>query len=384
MNFEGQLNFPQFLTLLAAFQALQLGAISIFRKKKNPGANRIFAVTMLILALLLLMATRRFSGLPLAQPPYWVVHCWGALALLVSPLIYLYVRKSIDSRFKLGGVGLLHFLPATIHLLFLLPILIADPETRASLVRMYLDQRLFRSLLPGVPLGFIQASIYFLLSFWWVRKLEAHVKETASFTDELQIRWLKWYTTLLVLLLILLLAGQFFGGVGEPNWTTALAVLAFLTAVLLTSSIQPELFHGIPTALELQGASSEGEAKYSKSKLDEERKQSYMERLMRFFEEERPYLQPELTLADVSDALKISPKALSQVINEKLGKNFLDFVNGYRVEIAKSMLIDPDRRHLSVLGVALDAGFNSKSAFYKAFKQKTGTTPTAFRKSRLG
>ena len=72
-----------------------------------------------------------------------------------------------------------------------------------------------------------------------------------------------------------------------------------------------------------------------------------------------------------------------QIINEKMGRNFLDFVNQYRVEEAKGMLTDENRNHLTVLSIAYDAGFNSKTAFYSAFKKQTGTSPTKYRKSPI-
>ena len=73
---------------------------------------------------------------------------------------------------------------------------------------------------------------------------------------------------------------------------------------------------------------------------------------------------------------------LSQLLNENLNQKFYDFVNGYRVEEAKRALFDPANDHLTILAVALEAGFSSKSAFNAAFKKFAGTTPSDFRKQR--
>jgi len=97
-------------------------------------------------------------------------------------------------------------------------------------------------------------------------------------------------------------------------------------------------------------------------------------------EQEKLYLDAKLSLPRLSEALKVSSNYLSQVINEQLNHNFFDFVNGYRVEEAKGRLIGDKGKSANILTVANDAGFNSKSAFYSAFKKHTGMTPGEFRK----
>jgi len=100
--------------------------------------------------------------------------------------------------------------------------------------------------------------------------------------------------------------------------------------------------------------------------------------LLAFMESEKPYLEPELTLADLARRLHTNPVVLSQVINVGLGRNFNDFVNEYRVEAFKQLVRDPANRHLSYLGLALECGFNSKATFNRAFKKRTGLAPNEF------
>jgi AraC-like DNA-binding protein len=96
---------------------------------------------------------------------------------------------------------------------------------------------------------------------------------------------------------------------------------------------------------------------------------------------ERPYLESQLTLPQLAQQLGISPNYLSQVINEQLQKNFFDFINEYRVAEAKSKLTADSTTKGSIADVAYDSGFNSKSAFYTAFKKHVGMTPSEFRAS---
>ena len=91
------------------------------------------------------------------------------------------------------------------------------------------------------------------------------------------------------------------------------------------------------------------------------------------------YREGQLSLKQVADELRISPHALSQVLNQTLGVTFYDYINGYRVEAVKSTLVDSRKRHLTILTLAYEAGFESKATFNNAFKKHTGLTPSQFR-----
>jgi AraC-like DNA-binding protein len=119
--------------------------------------------------------------------------------------------------------------------------------------------------------------------------------------------------------------------------------------------------------------------KYRKSALTGEQAEKILARLVNVMEHDKPYLEMGLTLHMLADKLEVSPHHLSQVINEKLDKSFFDFVNEYRVGEAKKALADSESDRFSILGIAMEAGFNSKSAFYTAFKKYTGMTPSQFK-----
>jgi AraC-like DNA-binding protein len=101
-------------------------------------------------------------------------------------------------------------------------------------------------------------------------------------------------------------------------------------------------------------------------------------KIEQLFIEQKLYLEPELSLSDLATKLKTNTSVLSAAINQNFGKNFNDFVNEYRVEEVKRLLKDPTYAHLSLLGVALECGFNSKSTFNRAFKKFTGQSPKEF------
>ncbi|MEM1125812.1 MAG: helix-turn-helix domain-containing protein [Bacteroidota bacterium] len=377
MNPEPSLTTAQVLMLLGALQGLLLAAASFFWKHDNRIANRLFASIILILVWMMgTVGVRGFVGVPPVGAPYAIIHAWGALALCLGPLVYVHVRTSVDASYLFTWKRLVHALPALIHLSLLLPLPFVGPELRATMVERFLELELYRSLVPGIRIGFVVTSLYVLASFVWIRRFERHVTEVASFQDDLRVRWLKWFTGLLVVLLFLL--GLFI--LRELYRVMIAGALAsFMSALTFIALVRPEVFHGIPTALKLSEADPEGE-KYEASQLDEEQKATHLQALLQHFETERPYLQQELTLRDVSNQINVPYRYVSQVVNEKLDRHFMDFVNGYRVEAAKRMLLDPAWSHLTIDGIAGEAGFKSRSAFYTAFKKVTGMTPGAFRK----
>lgn len=121
--------------------------------------------------------------------------------------------------------------------------------------------------------------------------------------------------------------------------------------------------------------------RYAKSGLDASHIRLLAQQLKQFMDESKPYLDGNLTLPQLAEALDCSVNHLSQVINSEIGLGFFDFINGYRVRDAIELLSSTVTPEQAVLNIALAAGFNSTSTFYAAFKKHTGQTPTRYRKA---
>ncbi|MCI4670438.1 MAG: helix-turn-helix domain-containing protein [Bacteroidia bacterium] len=118
------------------------------------------------------------------------------------------------------------------------------------------------------------------------------------------------------------------------------------------------------------------------SSLDEDTAILFQERLSQFMKQEQPFLNPSLSLRSLAAQIDIHPNQLSWLLNERLGKNFNEFINHFRVEHFKSLVVAPKNSHISLIGLAYESGFNSKTAFNTTFKKLTGTTPGAYLKEQ--
>jgi TolB-like protein/class 3 adenylate cyclase/AraC-like DNA-binding protein/lipoprotein NlpI len=118
--------------------------------------------------------------------------------------------------------------------------------------------------------------------------------------------------------------------------------------------------------------------KYKKSSLKLEDIKKYVLRLEQFMKEEKPYLLPDLTLRRLAKLTDIHPNQLSQLLNEQLGKNFSEYVNTYRLETFKILANQAKNRHLTILALAYESGFNSKTVFNTFFKKRMGKTPREY------
>jgi len=123
--------------------------------------------------------------------------------------------------------------------------------------------------------------------------------------------------------------------------------------------------------------------KYQKSLFDNSLLKKYKIQLDRLMLEEEPYLDPTLTIRALAEMMQIPSNHVSQLLNEGYGKNFSDFVNTYRLETFKAKVADPSQRHLTILALAYDSGFNSKTVFNTFFKKTMGTTPRAYWKKTI-
>jgi AraC-like DNA-binding protein len=136
--------------------------------------------------------------------------------------------------------------------------------------------------------------------------------------------------------------------------------------------------------LKIESDEKKETGKYIKSGLKESQAVEYLENLLSFMEEKKPFLDRDLSIQDISDMTGIPRHHITQVLNEKHKKNFFTFINEYRVKEVISRFNNPKNNNFTILAIAFDSGFNSKTTFNSIFKSQTGMTPSEFREKATG
>ncbi len=312
--------------------------------------------------------------------------------LLLGPLVYFYFRSLTNHDFAFESKHLWHFLPEAVFLLRYLVVFTAD-----VLVDHLWQGNPFPShfgtegllAVNGIPVfdfllewgSVVSVCVYFGLTLSQFQAYRRYLNNHFSATEKLDFKWLR---NLLVAVLAGYLLWLIFKGIdyfipGCLSYISAwysyfgwgVLIYYFSISGYFIENRQVDRLEFVP---ELLPAPEVAKAPVADN-LDKEKAQ-----LRQWMETGQPYLNPELTLADLAKMLNQSPGALSRTINEGLGLNFNDFVNGYRVAAVKEMMTDPGQQHLSLLGMALSCGFNSKATFNRAFLKLTGVSPSGYQK----
>jgi AraC-like DNA-binding protein len=233
---------------------------------------------------------------------------------------------------------------------------------------------------------FLSVTVYSILSFIQIRRHQARLHDIVSFTSEkITLNWLKilsitFYVGYIVIFIL--------GGIGifaglipfDPYILTFIFIAFFSFAYSFYAIRQPEMQDYPVAAREEDDSTAQaGAEKYAKSGLRKEQAEEYLTRLLNYMDDEKPYLDGDLTIHQLSQKTGIPRHYITEVLNEKYGRNFFTFINEYRVREVISRINDPKYQHYTILALAFDAGFNSKSTFNTIFKAYTGKTPSEYR-----
>lgn len=385
------------LLILGAAQGLFLGAV-LAARRANSAANKLLAVAMFAFSVFILQSVYYARGYYAAYPHFIGVS--QPLVFLFGPLLYLYAQTVSTGGHTFRRVSLVHFVPFGLVTLYLVPFYLQEGTAKAAYMEALLRDGPPLDLAIIEQLQYPYGILYVALTIGLLRRYRARLKDTYSSTERINLLWLRNLTVGVVAVWALatglnLLEVAGLGAAGLEAQLTALAVSVFVYGIGYLGLRQPEIFHPLPPPVERQGGAVDGppalgarealpappdeRSGYGKSGLTQAQAEAHMQELLRLMDAEQPYKRSLLTLPELAEELSISVHNLSEVINTQAGKNFYDFVNGYRLEEAKRRLRDPDTLHLTILAIAEESGFNSKSTFNTFFRKHTGLTPSQYR-----
>ncbi|WP_235830932.1 helix-turn-helix domain-containing protein [Flavobacterium ustbae] len=231
----------------------------------------------------------------------------------------------------------------------------------------------------------IQIFVYFIAVFVLLKKAKKLYLENFAGANINSYNWLFQFTVVLSILYFIALFKNIFKFSDYPQIFEYIKIVIivfqlFIACWYLYKALNhPNLFRNIDSNLKLV-SDIVLEEKNSLIAAITGRDKEELEKLQQYMVTEKPFLDPSLTIQDVSLAIKIPVRDLSLLINHKLEQHFYDFVNSYRIEYAMNILKDATKSKVTILEILYEVGFNSKSSFNTAFKKHTGKTPTYYRK----
>lgn len=357
-------------------QSLFAGLL-IATKKPLTTANRLMAAWLFLICIELITA--------LVNSTVLEMYSFHFVAFTYGPLLYLYVRFMTLRERKFNWYSLLHFIPFAVFLT--VSVIFRNIPLMKDLRTFFAPDRFISLRIVYGLCFFLSVTVYSILAFIDISRHQKNLKDLISFTSgRVTLNWLKvisisFYVAFLILFILggLNMIGDFIPF--DPYFV----VFGFITAFSVIYSFygikQPEIFGEV--VREANGERKTQE-KYLKSGLKETQADKYLKKLISYMETAKPYLDRDLTIHDLSRKTGIPRHHITQVLNEKYGRNFFTFVNEYRVNEVIGRFSDPKYDIFTILAIAFDAGFNSKTTFNSFFKNQTGMTPSEFRERPSG
>ncbi|MDO1500737.1 helix-turn-helix domain-containing protein [Winogradskyella maritima] len=311
------------------------------------------------------------------------------IGIALAPLIYFYVKSITQSNFKFKKKYWWHFALAIIIVVFRLGIYVYDAlqpnfdTVQNGVLKLAWDEAILQPILSFVAPA--QMLLYLAFTFQLFYNYRRKITQYFSNTYKLELNWILTFLILFSLSFLYSniqeIVGSFFADLGyKERWwlnlymaciTLFIGIKGYFTDTTklnrLSFSFSPKTI-GIP---EHEGEPTNPISEKDKTTVTE------------LMEVQLVYLNPELNLSDLSEMANMTRGQLSEIINTGFGKNFNDYVNAYRVEAFKIKLKNQEHQHLSLLGIALDCGFNSKATFNRVFKKLTNHSPSEYLKTQL-
>ncbi len=348
----------------------------IATRRPFTAANRIMTAWVFLFCIEMISALINSTVLAMYSFPF--------ISLTYGPLLFLYVRHMTLPTLRFSPWNALHFVPFVIF--FAISVIlrkepIFDDLSGFFVIDRFIPLRIFYSVC-----FFLSVTGYSVLSFIEIRRHQARLHDVVSYTSaKITLNWLKilsitFYTCYIF---VFILGGiNIFAGLlpFDPYVLTFALISIFSFAYSFYAIRQPEMLDYPASGQEEDdGNSNAGVEKYARSGLRDEQADEYLTKLLQYMDEEKPFLDGDMTINDLSRRTGIPRHYITEVLNEKHNRNFFTFVNEYRVREVISRISDPKYQHYTILAIAFDAGFNSKSTFNTFFKSYTGKTPSAYR-----
>ena len=383
-------NVLLFISGFGVMQGLLMSALVYFHPRSNRSVNIFLALYITTISIVMagpfVLNTFSWQSSFITQP----------LPLLIGPLLYLYV-KSLQQQISIRK-SLVHFIFFPVYIIasyfWFVHLNENYPSGSALPIETFLKPQAI--ILCAIP--YLHLLLYYFVARREMKNYRRSIRQLFSETAKMNMGWINW---LINGFLFVVVSGLviYMLMVKYPEHFT---MLYFITMAIVTPYIYITTYKGITQStlwIKRQDAPEEncenqmlfvpagknitGKNKPQKEETNNPKLGELVRKIKTVMEEEKLYQEPELTLQHIANKLQFPTYQVSQAINDGLKKSFYDLINGYRVDEAKLLLLNPKNRNYTILSVGFEAGFNSKTTFNTVFKKFTGQTPTQFREMQL-
>ncbi|SMC51656.1 helix-turn-helix domain-containing protein [Chryseobacterium sp. YR221] len=358
------------LVLLYGGLTLLSFTVLINPMRVNRKANFFFGMFLLLWSSYWVLDILRFCGIPAG--PFFIDSLY-AVQIFTPILLFFSVVFFINPDYRFKARDLVCLIIPVIYWILLF---YSDNNPIIRIIVLLID------VSHNLP--------YIAIIYFKIRKHQRRIKTISSNTENIDLQWLIKLSFLLFITIIITVGYELFNTFVYKMHQHLVMDLLFLFIVYSTLYYvlrQQEIYPANKEqrnellAIEIE---NEQELTERKKLISDHEFETLKLRLNVLMETEKPYLDGDLNLLKLSDLAQINAHQLSYLLNNGFNENFFHFVNKYRIEHAKKLLTNESFTKLSVLGIAFESGFNSKTAFNTIFKKMTGMTPTEFRKKQEG
>lgn len=360
------------IILLAVSQGIFLIIALQSVKDQNKRANKILSLLIIITLVFLTgrLLVYRIDGIPFLK----LANFFDLLVFVIGPCTYFYIKRLLFNSEDRIKTLWLHLIPAGLHLFFSIGFLM---QSRSQLIEFFDQGILIKIFLLIESVAIILLTVYFVLALKTVRDFVRSEQQVLSYHQSV----IKFVRTILV-----------FWGLIILSWLSSLVTAHWIKLnsdifnynnlwIVITFFIYVLGYFGMRQSEVLKVFYDNRVKPSDKPRLDPTSIEQLCERLTYYIEQEKVFLDSEMSLKTLAKKLHTSTNNLSWLLNNVYHQSFYDFVNAYRVLTVINALERGEHQKITLLAIAFDAGFKSKSTFNKSFKKETGYSPSAFIKS---
>lgn len=391
------INLIQVLLFVGSIQGFLI-SIFLFSIRTNKIANRILGIVTMIWGLVLMIFALKDQGLYIKFPHLlWV---FDQTLFLLFPLLYLHVKYLLTRLQKFRILDILHFIPFILSIIVHFKFFLLPAEMKYEMMQNPSRIFIIIEMISNEVLA-VQGVIYSIMSLRMIWSYKKKIRNYESTIEKAIIKVLNIGISLNLISWCIGIIGihlEYLNVyIGFDFFAYTYLVLVIVIYVISYAVFKsPEIFkideseirerrilRPVPGADSTDQETSKFRKEETETYIDTDENEELAindlnEKLIKYMLKEKPYLNPELTLPELATNLEFSRNQLSGIINQVHKKNFYEFVNEYRVDEVKRLMNDPANKHLKMISLAYDAGFNSKASFYRIFKQLTKMTPSEY------